>query len=318
MLVIGQQRGDGRSRLLPRIASDESQLNVAKCPHCRCARRRTKSHNDDGIAYCGECGFVSSSIGQGIFNRSNSHKRRINRYNKPSYPRSNGHHRTIGYEDAILRTDTNQQQKQWNISELWLKYSKASDQTERNFAMTLAEITKLVSALSFDVTLCSRAADMCKDAFEKSLSRGNSLSVLAAALVYASARQASLPATTDELAAKSSLPKSDIIRCFRKLQRKLGLTFQAPSPQAYSSRILTLLSLSTQGELATMTNKILEKAEKNGITQGRNPAAIAAAAIYAASLMVPDSHQLTQRKLAQVANVTETTIRRAYDSLDPL
>ncbi len=313
MLVIGQQRGDGRSRLLPRIASDASQLNVAKCPHCRCALRRTKSHNDDGIAYCGECGFVASSIGQGTFNRSNSKKHSINRYDKPSYPRSNGHHRTIGYEDAMLGTDTNQQQKQWNISELWLKYSKASDQTEKNFAMTLAEITKLVSALSFEVTLCSRAADMCKSAFENSLSRGNSLSVLAAALVYASARQASLPVTADEVAVKSSLPKRDIIRCFRKLQRKLDLNFQPSSPQAYSSRILALLSLSPQRELATMANKMLEKAEKSGIVQGKNPNGAAAAAIYLVANL--NGCLVTQRELARIAHVTETTIRNACKDL---
>jgi transcription initiation factor TFIIIB Brf1 subunit/transcription initiation factor TFIIB len=204
----------------------------------------------------------------------------------------------------------------------WITQSKASDQTEKNFAICLGEVTRLVQALSLQPVLASKAADLCMMAFEKGITKGASLSVLSAAIVYASARLASVPVTVDEVTVATKLARSDIIYCFRRMQRKLGLEFEVPSPEAHVTKIIALLSITPDSELIIAANKIIRLADEGGRIQGKNPAAVAAAAIYLAlsrtannssSSLIP---QLTQRKLAQAANVTETTIRRACRNLD--
>ena len=54
-------------------------------------------------------------------------------------------------------------------------------------------------------------------------------------------------------------------------------------------------------------------AEKAGLTSGRGPTGIAAASLYVAALM--NDEKRTQREVADVAGVTEVTIRNRYKEL---
>ena len=58
---------------------------------------------------------------------------------------------------------------------------------------------------------------------------------------------------------------------------------------------------------------ILKKAEVSELTSGRGPAGIAAAALYVASLL--NDEKKTQREVADVAGITEVTIRNRYKEL---
>jgi len=59
--------------------------------------------------------------------------------------------------------------------------------------------------------------------------------------------------------------------------------------------------------------KILKRAEKNELTSGRGPAGIAAAALYVAALL--NGEKKTQREVADIAGITEVTIRNRYKEL---
>jgi transcription initiation factor TFIIB len=202
------------------------------------------------------------------------------------------------------------------ISQVWLDYSQPADQTEKNFAFTIAEIIRITGILSMQPSIAEQAAKICGQAFFKGLSRGNPLSTLAAAAVYASAKLQSIPTTAEEVATKSDLAKSEVVHCFRKLQRNLNLSFPTISLHAYANRILRQLSLQSDAKLIGTVTKFLLQIEKENGAQGRNPSAVAAAAIYVATLHHSNvQYNLTQRKLAQAANVTETTIRRACRNL---
>jgi len=50
-----------------------------------------------------------------------------------------------------------------------------------------------------------------------------------------------------------------------------------------------------------------------GITAGKDPAGLAAVAIYVASLL--ENERRTQKGIAQVAQVTEVTVRNRYKEL---
>jgi transcription initiation factor TFIIB len=59
--------------------------------------------------------------------------------------------------------------------------------------------------------------------------------------------------------------------------------------------------------------KILEAARAIRLTSGRGPTGIAAAATYMATILT--NERKTQREIAEIANVTEVTIRNRYKEL---
>ena len=59
--------------------------------------------------------------------------------------------------------------------------------------------------------------------------------------------------------------------------------------------------------------EILKRASDEELTSGRGPAGIAAAALYVAALL--NDEKKTQREVADVAGITEVTIRNRYKEL---
>ena len=59
--------------------------------------------------------------------------------------------------------------------------------------------------------------------------------------------------------------------------------------------------------------EILEEAKKRGLTAGKDPAGLAAAAVYTAAQLYDERR--TQKDVARVAGVTEVTVRNRYKEL---
>ena len=83
------------------------------------------------------------------------------------------------------------------------------------------------------------------------------------------------------------------------------------SPADYIPRFCSELKLS--GDVQAKTIEILKQAADKELTSGRGPMGVAAAAIYIASIL--SGERRTQREVAEVAGVTEVTIRNRYKEL---
>ena len=83
------------------------------------------------------------------------------------------------------------------------------------------------------------------------------------------------------------------------------------NPSQYVPKFATALRLggSVQEEAIKLINKSLRK----GLISGRGPTGVAAAALYIASAMFGEKR--TQKEVADVAGVTEVTIRNRYREL---
>ena len=68
-----------------------------------------------------------------------------------------------------------------------------------------------------------------------------------------------------------------------------------------------------QGKVEEIAHKILGSAKELKLTSGRGPTGIAAAASYVASVLTGE--RKTQREIAEIAQVTEVTIRNRYKEL---
>ncbi len=193
----------------------------------------------------------------------------------------------------------------------WQRRVRVSDASERNLAVALSELSKLSSALTLPKNILETASVIYRRAIKKRLIRGRSIHNVTAAAIYMSCRQCGVPRTLDEISAASNLNKKDIGRSYRFMVRELD-TFVPPSTcQNYAARFSNKLVIS--GKAEGIAIRILETAKQMKLTSGRGPTGIAAAATYIATVLT--SERKTQREIAEIANVTEVTIRNRYKEL---
>ena len=193
----------------------------------------------------------------------------------------------------------------------WQSRVRVSDATERNLAVALAELSKLASALNLPKNILETASVIYRSAIKKRLIRGRSIHNVTAAAIYMSCRQCGVPRTLDEIAASSSLNKKDIGRSYRFMVRELEAFVPPSTSRNYAARFSNKLMISGKAEAIAI--RILEIAKQMKLTSGRGPTGIAAAATYIATVLT--NERKTQREIAEIANVTEVTIRNRYKEL---
>ena len=193
----------------------------------------------------------------------------------------------------------------------WQRRIRVSNATERNLAFALSELDRMASALGLSRNVRETAAVVYRKAVDKNLIRGRSIEGVAAAALYAACRQCSVPRTLDEIAEVSRVSRKEIGRTYRFISRELNLQLTPTSPIDYVPRFCSGLKL--KGEVQSKAVEILRQAAEKELTSGRGPTGVAAAAIYIASVICGDRR--TQREVADVAGVTEVTIRNRYKEL---
>ncbi len=193
----------------------------------------------------------------------------------------------------------------------WQQRIRVSNSTERNLAYALTELDRVASRINLPRNVKEIAAVVYRKAVEKKLIRGRSIEGVTAASIYAACRQCKVPRTLDEIADTAKLNRREIGRTYRYISRELGLSLSPTTPIDYVPRFGSELDL--KGEIQSKAIEILKKAMKKELTSGRGPTGIAAAAIYIASVL--HGERRTQREVADVAGITEVTIRNRYKEL---
>jgi len=193
----------------------------------------------------------------------------------------------------------------------WQRRIRVSDAMERNLAFALSEITKIANNLSLPKSIFETASVIYRKAVKERLIRGRSIQGISAASVYIACRQCGLARTLDEIASASSVSKKEIGRSYRFLVKELDFFIPPLKPSQYISKFSNRLTM--QGKVEEIASRILRAAGELKLTSGRGPTGIAAAASYIASLLTGE--RKTQREIAEIAQVTEVTIRNRYKEL---
>ena len=193
----------------------------------------------------------------------------------------------------------------------WQRRIRISDATEKNLAFALSNLDRLSSGMGLPRTVRETAAMIYRKAALKNLIRGRSIEGVSAAALYAACRQCLVPRTLDEISSIARMSRKDVGRNYRYVARELGLKLMPTTPQDYISRFCSELKLS--GDVKAKTTEILKEAADKELTSGRGPTGIAAASLYIATVLCGERR--TQREIADVAGVTEVTIRNRYKEL---
>ena len=155
------------------------------------------------------------------------------------------------------------------------------------------------------------AARVYTMAVQKGLVRGRSMESVVAGALYAACRTQDVPRTLDEISEASGIDKKEVGRTYRFITRELEIKILPSSPIDYVPRFTSALELSPKTQ--TKAVEILKRSQEHELTSGRGPTGITAAALYIAALI--NGEKRTQREVADIAGVTEVTIRNRYKDL---
>ena len=183
--------------------------------------------------------------------------------------------------------------------------------TERNLASALSTLSRICSSMGLPKNVVETASTIYRRILKKQM-RGRLIKGVVAASIYMACRKCGVARTLSDVATSSDMNKKEVGKHYRYLVKELGeFVPQLPSSY-YVSRFVNNLELA--GGVETIALQILTVAKKARLTSGRGPQGMAAAATYIASNIINDRR--TQREVAEVANVTEVTIRNRYKELE--
>jgi len=220
---------------------------------------------------------------------------------------------TIDWRDKDITGKAVSPDKRAQIQRMrkWHRRIRISDAQERNLAHALSEISRIADKLGIPKNVVETAAVIYRKAISQGLIRGRSIQSMAAATLYIACRKCGHVRTLDEIADASGMEKKEIGRSFRFLVNEIGMFVPPLTPKDYVSRLLSRLRMRSEAE--EIAYKTLDLAAELRLTSGRGPMGIAAAAVYVASVLTGE--RKTQREIADLARVTEVTIRNRYKSI---
>ncbi len=285
---------------------------ISKCPEC--GSKKLYWDRSRGEVICKACGFVIEerlidfSQEWREFDSEQGESRR--RVGSPLTftKHDKGLSTKIGKAGDLTKMTPSERRMYYRMRK-W--QTRISTPIERNLKFALAELKRIASFLDVPKIAEEDAAMIYRMAAEKGLVRGRSMESVVAGALYAACRRHGVPRTLDEISHAFPLDKKEIGKTYRFICRELRIRILPTSPQDYVQRFASELKL--KPKTVSKAVEIIKKANKLEITSGKGPMGIAAAALYVAALL--SGEKKTQRDVADVAGVTEVTIRNRYKEL---
>jgi transcription initiation factor TFIIB len=193
----------------------------------------------------------------------------------------------------------------------WQLRTRIQSSVDRNITQAAVELERIADQLGLPKSIKEEAVSIYRKAIERGIVRGRSVEAVAAAALYIACRIHRIPRLLDEVADVTKADKKEISRCYRMLIKELEIRVPPTDSADYVPRIVSALGLS--GRVAKKAIELLEEAKKLGITAGKDPTGVAAAAVYAAAQLL--GIKRTQKDIAAVVGVTEVTVRNRYREL---
>ncbi len=290
---------------------------ITRCPEC--GSTHLVRDYEHGELVCMDCGLVidESYIDQGPEWRAFNSEQREERARTGAPMTYTIHDKGLSTEiswknkDSYGKSIPSKSRAQLYRLRKWQKRIKVSNAAERNLTQALQELERISTNLGLPKDVRETAAVIYRKAVKENMIRGRSIEGVVAASIYAACRMLDIPRTLDEIASVTRIKKREIGRVYRIMGRTLKLNIMPTKPQDYIDRFCSKLKLS--GEVKKKAYEILKMAEERQIVSGRGPTGVAAATIYIASILCDERR--TQREVAEVAGVTEVTIRNRYKEL---
>ncbi len=302
---------------MPSLTEEKKVVKVAKCPEC--GSGNLVEDYDLGEIICQGCGLVLSehAMDRGPEWRAFTKEEKDER-GRVGIPISYSIH-DKGLSTVIDRVNRDAYGRQLPLStrlemlklRKWQIRTRVHSSVDRNLAQAMAELDRLTDRLHIPAPVKERAAVIYRKALDSGLVRGRSIAAIAAAALYAACRATETPRTLKEVASASRIRKKDVARCYRLLIRELDMKMPVEDPIRCVSKIASKVGITMKTQRRAID--VLEEAQRKGMVAGKDPMGLAAAALYVACVL--EQEKKTQKEIAEVAKVTEVTVRNRYKGI---
>jgi transcription initiation factor TFIIB len=188
----------------------------------------------------------------------------------------------------------------------WQTSTRAHKSRERNLARAMNVLERISSQMALPRSVKEEAAAIYRRAAKEGFIKGRPTEQVVAATVYAACRMRRIPRTLAEIAERTGIKRKEIALRYNQLVTEMGVNVPAADPLNFVSRIGCALGLS--GRAQCRAAEIIREAKNaNSSMGGRSPAALAAGAVYLASLL--ENEPINQGDVAVAATVSEPTVR---------
>jgi len=293
-----------------------------KCPECD--SQNLVHDYDSGETICSNCGLVlrEQMIDRGPERRAYTEEEKATRI-RTGMPTTYAVHDKglstqvgrggplgVSYDAFGRKLPPATQAQMWRLRK-WQIRSRAHTSVDRNLTQAMLELDRLADQLGIPKLVKERGAVIYRKTLKKGLTRGRGIKALVAAALYAACRYSGVIRTLEEIAEGNKEFKKDIARCYRLLLKELNIQMPTSDPVSCVSKIAETVGIS--GETQGLAIRILRQAKIKRIHLGKDPMGFAAAALYSTCLL--NREEKTQREIAEIAKVTEVTVRNRYKEL---
>jgi len=195
------------------------------------------------------------------------------------------------------------------------KRTRITNSIDRNLYNAFEILEHVSSNLNLPKYVKETAALIYRKAVKSNAMKGRSIKGMLAVSIYFSCKLSGIPISLDKVRQFLKVSKRNVSKCYSDMLEILpkDTLFKVKTTNSliYIPQMVNALNLSPEVEI--FAKNILIEALKNGTIAGKSPRSLAAAAIYIACLLT--NNKKTQREIAEIANVTEVTIRNRSKEL---
>lgn len=292
---------------------ERQAIEAGKCPECG---GLLVEEEERGELVCSECGLVveEKRIEQGPEWRAYTQEERDARARTGAPETVLLHEKGLTTDIGRGREMTPEKKRQFLRLRQRHKETRMRTSQERSLSTGLQELRRMSSRLGLSNVVLELSASIFKKAVDKDLLPGRSIEAMTAAALYLGTRISETPRTLDEISEAATVERTEIGRAERYLRAELEINVPPVSPKSFLPRITSELGLGTDVEIEA--GKLIDEASGQGIVSGRDPMSIAASAIYLAAKRMGKG--VTQSDVADIARVSEVTIRNRYKELQSM
>jgi len=297
----------------PEFLPTREKVLDPSCPECSGEVRY-----DGNDYFCSDCGVLISDtmLDVGPEWRSYDDDKQITRVGSPMNKtiHDKGLSTVIagGNRDAKGNVISNDKRGRINRLRKWNTRFATKNSREENIQKGFTEIKRMSSELDVADHVEETACTVYRRASEEDLLPGRSIEGVATASIYIAARQSHIPITIDQTVEYSRIKEQEFLSTFKHLQQELNLEIEPPKIQTFLTRIASELEVDSETE--RLADDLVEQVVTANMHSGKSPSGMAAAAIYAASV-IQNKKEVTQKEAADAADVCALTIRSRYQSI---
>lgn len=185
------------------------------------------------------------------------------------------------------------------------------DSETRNLVIAQNLMKKINEKMRLGNSIYEESLFTYKKALVRNLVKGKSIECFVAASVLSVIREMNLPRPLEEVARQADVEPLTLSKFYRELVTGLSLKMPVDDPTKYILKISTKLNFDQGVEKTAI--ELLKAAREKGLTQGKRPKAIAAAALYLSAKR--HSLGITQKELANSSDVSGVTLRNRIKEL---